>query len=135
MKEKSHEVPKIIWFLWFQGIENAPYLVKKCLSSWKKHNPGWEIRFLDDTNVKQYIDIEHIIQKNHRHVSKQVLSDLIRINLLKEYGGVWVDSTCFCCQPLDEWLDSYMSEGFFAFHRPGIDRPISNWFLVAGALA
>lgn len=129
---KANEIPKIIWFLWFQGLEKAPYIVKQCLKSWKKHNPEWQVIVLDENSIKEYIDIEKIISRNHPYLKIQKISNIIRLNLLEKYGGVWADATCFCCKPLDTWLTSYMSESkFFAFYKPKIDRPISNFFLAS----
>ena len=129
---RNSNIPKIIWILWLQGFEDAPDVVKKCLASWKKHNPTWKINLLDETNIKEYIDAEKIIGSHYTKISRQALSDIVRINLLAKYGGVWTDATCFCCKPLDDWLGSYMvSGGFFAFSNPGNDRPISSWFLAS----
>jgi len=130
---RNSNIPKIIWILWLQGFEDAPDVVKRCLASWKKHNPTWKINLLDETNIKQFIDVHAIIGRNYKEISKQALSDVIRINLLSKFGGVWTDATCFCCKPLDEWLGSYIAPGFFAFRDPGNDRPISSWFLASGA--
>lgn len=121
----DNTLPKKIWFLWLQGLDNAPLLVRNCYGSWVRHNPGWELMLLDENNVRQYITPV----ADGR--TKQALSDILRINLLAEYGGVWVDATCFCTKPLDEWLYSYMDTGFFAFERPGPDRMISSWFIAA----
>lgn len=38
-------IPKKIWFLWYQGLSEAPLVVKKCYESWKKYNPDWEVIF------------------------------------------------------------------------------------------
>lgn len=62
---------------------------------------------------------------------KCLLSDFLRLQLLKTYGGVWADATCFCMRPLDAWIQAYTGSGFFAFEKPGIDREISSWFLYA----
>jgi Capsular polysaccharide synthesis protein len=118
-------LPKKIWFLWLQGLDNAPLLVRKCYESWGKHNPDWELILLDESNIKVYMPFAY------ERITKQALSDVLRINLLGEYGGVWADATCFCTKPLDEWLPEYMSTGFFAFDRPGPDRMVSSWFLAA----
>ncbi len=59
------------------------------------------------------------------------MSDVLRILLLREFGGVWVDATLFCNQPLDKWLPGVMIEDFFAFAAPAPDRPLSSWFLSA----
>ncbi|OQX73377.1 MAG: hypothetical protein B6D64_13895, partial [Bacteroidetes bacterium 4484_276] len=106
---RNSNIPKIIWILWLQGFEDAPDVVKRCLASWKKHNPTWKINLLDETNIKQFIDVHAIIGRNYKEISKQALSDVIRINLLSKFGGVWTDATCFCCKPLDEWLGSYIA--------------------------
>lgn len=58
-------------------------------------------------------------------------SDIVRIELLKRWGGVWVDATAMCAQPLDTWLHERMSTGFFAFERPVPERMLASWFLAA----
>jgi hypothetical protein len=59
-------------------------------------------------------------------------SDRIRMELLRRHGGVWADATCYCLQPLEEWLPSKLAPaGFFAFDRPAPDRMLSSWFLAA----
>jgi hypothetical protein len=117
--------PKIIWFLWLQGMDNAPLVVTKCYQSWVRHNPDWQIVFLNETTTKDYFAGEY------KQITKQAFSDILRINLLAKYGGVWVDATCFCTKPLDSWLTGYMQNGFFAFERPGPDRMISSWFIAS----
>lgn len=119
-------LPKTIWFLWLQGIDNAPPVVKRCHETWVRHNPGWNIILLDEGNIAEHINIRP------RQVSKQAFSDILRISLLAKHGGVWVDATCFCMQPLDDWLPRYFTTGFFAFNRPAPDRMISSWFIAAG---
>lgn len=54
----NKQIPKILWMLWLQGMDNAPYVVQKCAESWKKQNPNWEIRYLDENTVKDYLDID-----------------------------------------------------------------------------
>lgn len=122
---------KTIWTCWFQGREAAPTLVKKCLSSWERNNPGWNFRCLDATSIERYISLGQYIDLNRQSLTAASLSDIVRILLLREYGGVWVDATLFCSQPLDEWLPGVMEEGFFAFAGPTPDRTLSSWFLSA----
>jgi hypothetical protein len=121
----DNTLPKKIWILWLQGLDNAPLLVRNCYASWVKQNSGWEIILLDENNIRNYLP------KIHPNITNQALSDILRINLLADHGGVWVDATCFCTKPLDEWLSVNMTTGFFAFERPGPDRMISSWFLAA----
>jgi hypothetical protein len=122
---------KTIWACWFQGREAAPPLVKKCLSSWERDNPGWEFRCLDASSVDRFVPLRQYIDLDSRSLTAASLSDIVRILLLREFGGVWVDATLFCNRPLDDWLPGVMEEGFFAFAAPGPDRPLSSWFLSA----
>lgn len=121
-------IPKVIWILWLQGIENAPPLVQQCVASWKKYNPGWNIILLDEQNMTQHADISPSVWRHATKLSRQALSNLLRINLLAQHGGVWADATCLCCRPLDEWLDDCTRSGFFAFAKPARDRLLSSWF-------
>jgi hypothetical protein len=124
---------KTIWSCWFQGRQAAPPLVKKCLSSWERSNSGWEFRCLDATSIERYIALGQHIDLSRQSLTAASLSDILRILLLREFGGVWVDATLYCNRPLDEWLPGVMAEGFFAFAAPSPDRPLSSWFLSAAA--
>ena len=78
-----------------------------------------------------YVEIGRHVDLDRQSVTAASLSDLLRILLLNEYGGIWVDATLFCNRPLDQWLPDLMSEGFFAFAEPGGGRLLSSWFLSA----
>jgi hypothetical protein len=119
---------KNIFILWFQGLEKAPEVVKRCVESWMHYNKDWNIIILDNLNIKEYISEGHYVfeKKDLEYYEK---SDIIRLELLTKYGGVWADSTLFCNKPLDEWLYEHINEGFFAFSEPAQDKSVSNWFL------
>lgn len=130
MDKKQKTVPRRIWTVWFQGVSAAPYISQKCIGSWIEKNPTWEVVVLNFDNLGDYVQlaVPDAILKN---LSLVHLSDLLRLALLSEYGGVWVDATVFCTRPLDEWIDDVTASGFFAFHRPGSDRLISSWFIAS----
>jgi len=126
----SVTVPRTIWILWQQGISDAPLVVRKCIASWRRENPAWDIVLLDAANLHEYIDLqvpEDILAK----LSRAHQADLARLALLSKYGGVWADATTYCLQPLDEWIDDSCRSGFFVFSKPSRDRLISNWFMAS----
>lgn len=123
-------MPRIIWFLWFQGLDNAPYVVRKCYESWVARNPTWRVVNLDASMLSSVSQVDYSAG-NIAALSQQHKADLLRLDLIANHGGIWVDATCFCMQPLDDWLPQKMESGFFAFDRPGPDRVLSNWFLAA----
>jgi hypothetical protein len=130
MTDDAVRTPRTIWFLWFQGLDNAPEVVRACHQSWVTRNPGWRVVSLDDRTIPEFASVDYRagslagLSPNHR-------SDLLRLDLLASHGGVWADSTAFCVQPLDDWLPASLGSGFFAFDRPGPDRLLSTWFLAA----
>lgn len=121
------KIPKIIWIYWHQGWSQAPYLAQKCLQTWQEKNPSWEVRMLDAENYREYADLSF----DGWDAGIAHKTDVLRLTLLKQHGGVWVDATSICQTPLDDWLPSAAYSGFFAFERPFRDRILANWFLAA----
>jgi hypothetical protein len=132
-------VPRTIWCFWHQGWDNAPALVKACAASWRLHNPDWSIHYLSHQSLPQYLapttELELILKRGlpitAGSLGLMILSELIRVELLAQNGGIWVDSTVYCLRPLDGWIEHATHSGFFAFNRPAPDRMLSSWFLAA----
>jgi len=130
---------KTIYLLWLQGWENVPWLQKQVAESWKINNPNWDIKLLDEKNIKGYLpEVDYLYDKNN-NISMQSKSDIIRINLLNKYGGVWADSTLLCMQPLDFWFEELVGPyGFWTYHAfgAGLANELGSygpcmWFLIS----
>ena len=121
------DIPKTVWIYWGQGEADAPPIVRRCIESWRRCNPGWEIVVLDSAKVGALVDMSDVAS----FLPQRVVADTLRLRLLADRGGVWADATCFCHRPLDEWAPLFASRGFFAFSEPGPDRSIDNWFIIA----
>jgi hypothetical protein len=119
---------KIIWLLWLQGWSEAPRLARACLSSWQKYNSDWEIRAISLDEIRILIELPDL---SGVKITPASFSDFVRLRLLKEYGGIWVDATVLCRRPLDSWIWPFLIEGFFAFAKPCEGRELSSWFLAA----
>ena len=114
----AKDEPIRFWTLWWQGYENMPEIVKLCYmtqqSFAKAHNR--ELILLTKENIASYITIPpKIIQKVNEHkISLTHLSDIIRVLLIEQYGGAWIDSTLFIDnQFCDSKLERYE---FYSFH-------------------
>lgn len=112
---------KTIWMFWSQGWNNTLPLCRYCLDSWEHYNPGWKVITLDESNYRDYVDIDSVLPGVQTNPT--AFSDILRLFLLKKYGGVWADATLFCNKPLDDWLN----DEFFIFTRK--DTMVSSWFL------
>lgn len=130
-----------VWSCWLQGWENAPDLAKACLASWKRNLDGVEIVELDEENYTQWVRLpEYIVGKYRKgRIPAAMFSDLLRLELLVEYGGVWIDSTVLasgCNQNRGEFCPSWdgmVKADLFVFQytEPGRrwSGNISNWFI------
>jgi len=135
-EEHTDDIPRKVWVCWYQGMENAPAVVQNCYASLQNHIKDREIVLITEENLYDYISFpEYIQEKVDKGVIKGAhLSDLIRLELLRKYGGTWIDSTVFCAN--DE-IPSYMlDDDLFLFQnlKPGRDgnaSVISNWFMTA----
>lgn len=126
-----------IYKLWWQGIDNAPPIVKVCHESLlRNYNPQTqEIILLDKNNVMDYVKLpDYLMQKFiDGKITITHLSDIIRSMLLKKTGGLWTDATMFYAKPLEE--DIFNRE-FFTMKNP-IAHPndiTSKWecFFIGG---
>ena len=127
-------IPRIIWAYWDAGIAAAPTLVQHCLASWIITNPTWKVVVLTDSVVLAYL--HGWTEETWRQVRMQVFAgapatyhtaargDILRITLMRDFGGVWVDATMFCALPLDHWIPQALGDGgFFSFAAPTMKQP------------
>ena len=98
ISEQDENYKDCIWICWWQGLENAPDIVKKCVESIRIHAGNHKIVMITDENYKEFVGISDCgLEEKYRRgiITKTHLSDLLRISLLARYGGVWLDSTFF----------------------------------------
>ncbi len=130
------DMERNIFLLWLQGWDNAPWLQKQVIKSWKINNPKWNIELIDRNNLINYVsDVNYIYDKSKK-ITPQAKSDIIRLSLLKKYGGVWADSTLMCMQPLEHWVFEAISvSGMWMYHGHGAglnsDIGPASWFIIS----
>ncbi|PST17626.1 hypothetical protein C7U61_18535 [Rhizobium sp. JAB6] len=119
--------------LWLQGWQEAPEVAQASRQSWLRFNPDWRVQALSLPDLTNFLPTATLERLNVDSIPPAAASDVIRLELLHRYGGVWVDATTICTRSLDSWLPAQMASGFFAFDRPSPDRLLSTWFLAAQA--
>lgn len=98
-----------IWMLWWQGTDGCPSLIQDCIERVKDFNPEMNLILITESNVKDYCKLPDIIYSKFHQGAFSIthFSDIIRNNLLKEYGGVWLDASTFSTGRIpDEIIDS-----------------------------
>ena len=130
-----HEHPKVIWWCWLQGFNNAPKIAKVCHRSLQRNLKDYEIKVIDAENWNKYVELPDYIQTKwkKKQIPPALFSDLLRLQLLIKYGGSWVDSTVLCtdAEHTKEYLDADLF--LFQYTPPGTADgiSISNWFISA----
>jgi len=127
-------IPKTIWTFWDE--EDLPELVEKCINTWRKHNPGYTIVVLNPSNLARYCSKARNILGSKFADSPQRLSDMVRLCVLYEHGGLWADATMIMQKSLD-FIFEEQENSRFEFYgytiREGSSRftQIESWFFGA----
>lgn len=108
LNEPVYEKKKYAWSCWWQGMDEAPDLIKACINSLKRYLPDEvELAIITQDNYPDYLDFPRwLIDKvEDGRVTLTTFSDVIRASLLYKYGGIWLDSTILLTEalPVDFW--------------------------------
>lgn len=129
---------KTIWILWLQGWnDDTPWLVWEVRRSWETFNREWRVVALDAGTLGSYVDTAPgsplgQMMDTSAGVPMPALSDMARLTLLSQHGGVWADATLLCMRPLDEWVyDSILPCGFWMYHGRDYGDGPASWFIVS----
>lgn len=112
MKKESC-IPKKIHYCWFGG-NPLPYDVKKCIYSWKTKCPDYEIIEWNETNFD--INCNEFIKKAYENKCWAFVSDYVRLKVIYDNGGVYLDTDVELLKNLDFLLNN---NGYFAQQQNG----------------
>lgn len=97
----TEEIPKIIHYCWFGG-KSKPKLVRDCISSWEKYLPDYKIIEWNEQNS----DLTHPFVKKAYYLKKWAfVADYIRLDVLYEKGGIYLDTDMMVIKSLDSLLE------------------------------
>lgn len=102
-------IPKKIHYIWFGRGEHNDR-IKHCIESWKKYLPDYEIIEWNEDNFD--INYNDFTKKAYEEKKYAYVSDVARLWILYNYGGIYMDTDVEVYKPLDEFLDN---EGFIGF--------------------
>ena len=102
-------IEKKIHYCWFGKGEMKP-LMKKCLKSWKKYCPDYEIIEWNEDNF----DVNSTLWTKQAYEAKKYafVADYVRLKVLYEHGGVYLDTDQELIKPLDPFLEHKAFLGF-----------------------
>ncbi len=106
---KNQEIPKTIHYCWF-GEHKISAQCRKWMESWSYYCPGYEII---EWNEKNYnVHKNRYISQAYGRKKWAFVSDYARIDIVNEYGGIYLDTDVELVKNIDEML---MNNGFCGF--------------------
>ena len=133
LAEPPVPIPPIVWAYWNGAA--PPALIQRCFDNWQRTNQGFSLRILNETIVLDYIPEIPAALDSASHAKR---ADWIRLELLRRYGGIWVDASSILTRSLDWVLTQYIRTPaeFMGFYlerhtRDAAYPVVENWFMAA----
>ncbi|KAJ3096525.1 hypothetical protein HDU96_000731, partial [Phlyctochytrium bullatum] len=127
-------IPKKIWTYW--DSDSPPEVIRDIIYGWKILNPDHNITLLHPSNIHNHITIP--LPYGFDRASPQKQSDWVRLAVLVEQGGFWLDASIILTQPLTYYHDRVRASGNDAFQyyldmwTDYLAHPIvESWFIVS----
>ena len=92
-------IPKIIHYCWFGRGKKSP-LFNKCFESWKKYIPDYDIIEWNETNI-EINKLPNLIIQFYNLKKWAYVSDYVRLFVLKNHGGVYLDTDMLLLKNID----------------------------------
>lgn len=105
-------IPKVIHYIWLGGAP-LPKSVRKCIASWKKFCPEYEIKRWDETNLD--LGENRYAREAYENKKWAFASDYFRLKIVYEEGGVYLDTDVELIKSLNSLIEKY--DGFFGYER------------------
>lgn len=118
-------IPKTIHYCWF-GRNPLPADAEKCIQSWRKHFPDYEIKEWNESNFD--INICDYVREAYEAKKWAFVSDYARFWILYNFGGLYFDTDVEVIKPYDDIL----AKGAFLGCEPakGIEMELANGVVV-----
>lgn len=104
-------IPKTIHYCWF-GRGEKPKLAEKCIASWKKYCPEYEIIEWNEDNFD--VDSSPYTKWCYDNKKYAFLSDYARLDVVYRNGGLYFDTDVEIIKPFDDLLNN---KAFFGFEN------------------
>lgn len=112
-------IPKVIHYCWF-GRNPLPKSAQKCINSWKKFFPDYEIKEWNEDNFD--VNVIPYTQEAYKAKKYAFVSDYARFWVLYRYGGLYFDTDVEVIKPMDDILE----RGAFMGVEKGAAIPVSG---------
>lgn len=111
-------IPKIIHYIWL-GNNNKPDLVKKCIQSWNEHLTDYKIIEWNENNINidKIKKESKFFKKMYENEAWAFASDYLRLKILLENGGIYMDTDMLVLKKFDCLLKN---QCFFGYEKKDV---------------
>ncbi|MFD0682124.1 MULTISPECIES: glycosyltransferase family 32 protein [unclassified Paenibacillus] len=102
-------IPKIIHYCWF-GRGKKPSQAYKCISSWRKHLPDYQIIEWNEDNFD--VNVNLYCKQAYDAGKYAFVTDYVRLHVIYYHGGIYMDTDVEVLKSLDKFLDTSAFSGF-----------------------
>lgn len=92
-------IPKVIHYCWFGG-NPLPNSAQKCIASWRKYLPDYEIKEWNESNFD--VNIIPYTAEAYKAKKYAFVSDYARFWILYKYGGLYFDTDVEVIKNMDD---------------------------------
>lgn len=123
--DNSNSKRYAIWTCWLQGESTIPPFLHKIIDNQRYYLCDRPHHIITANNVEEYINIPgYIMDKFHDGIISPVhFTDIIRIFLLEQYGGIWCDATVLLTAPISK---SIFDNPFYTIKGINMEFPASH---------
>jgi hypothetical protein len=102
-------IAKTIHYCWFGRGEKSELTIK-CINSWKKYCPDFVIKEWNEDNFD--INSNEYVMEAYKAKKWAFVTDYVRLYVLYNYGGIYMDTDVEVIKPLDNFLNNHAFSGF-----------------------
>jgi hypothetical protein len=117
-------IPRTFHHIWL-GPDPLPDDHRPWIETWKEHHPQWEFKLWTEENLPEDPVRPEVLDRLRAPVER---ADILRLEILYQHGGVYLDTDLECLRPIDPELDGEEFVG--VCHKPG---RITNTAIAAAA--
>ena len=102
-------IPRVIHYCWF-GRGQMPELALKCIESWKKYLPDYELKLWNEDSFD--LNINRYAKEAYEARKFAFVTDFVRLYALYHEGGIYMDTDVEVLKPLDDLLSLPAFSGY-----------------------
>lgn len=123
----SKIIPRIIHQIWLGPLKPP----QDAMDSWKQKHSGWEYLLWTEDNLPELVNNQAFLDSDNFPQK----ADILRYEILQQFGGVYMDADVYCLKPIDDLYEGWVSQGveLIAAIEGSPDRPdlVANTFIAA----